>query len=49
MRHVLEDYDFEGSLAEQKAAVFAMVKMSKKLVNALYKKSFAFTLVKSKN
>ena len=49
LRHVLEDYEFEGSLAEQKAVVYSLVKMSKKLVNVLYKKCFNFTLVKHKN
>ena len=49
LRHTLEDYYFEGSLAEQKALIFSLVKMSKKLITVLYKKSFAFTLVKQKN
>lgn len=45
----MEDYYFEGSLAEQKALVFSLIKMSKKLINVLYKKCFAITLVKHKN
>lgn len=49
LRHELEDYDFEGSLAEQKAIVFSLVKMSKKLIGILYKKCFNFTIVKQKN
>ena len=46
LRHVLEDYEFEGSIAEQKAIVLSLVKMSKKLVNVVYKKCFNFTMVK---
>ena len=46
LRHVLEDYEFEGSIAEQKAVVYSLVKMSKKLINIIYKKCFNFTLVK---
>jgi len=49
MRHVLEEYEFEGSLAEQKTLVYSLVKMSKKLVNALYKKCFSFSIVKQKS
>ena len=45
----MEDYEFEGSLAEQKAVVYSLVKMSKQLINVLYKKCFNFTLVKHKN
>lgn len=45
---MLEDYSFEGSRCEQQTVVFALVKMCKKLVGALYKKSFAFALVKTK-
>ena len=44
----MEDYEFEGSIAEQKAVVYSLVKMSKKLINIIYKKCFNFTLVKQK-
>jgi len=42
----VEEYEFEGTLSEQKAIIFSLVKMSKKTINILYKKCFNFTVVK---
>lgn len=42
----MEEYEFEGTLSEQKAIIFSLVKMSKKNINILYKKCFNFTVVK---
>ena len=44
----MEEYEFEGTLSEQKAIIYSLVKMSKKTINILYKKCFNFTVVKQK-
>jgi hypothetical protein len=45
----MEEYEFEGTLSEQKALVFSLIKMSKKFINIIYKKCFNFTEVRQKN
>ena len=46
LRTQLEEYEFVGTLSEQKAIICSLVKMSKKIINILYKKCFNFTVVK---
>ena len=49
LRTQLEEYTFEGRNAEQKALVFAIIKLCKKIINILYTKCATFSIVRQKN